>query len=296
MGFFYLDERWTRLLDTEALPENMPVPQLKGPDVRIHGFHSRKEYVEPWRFIAMKPGVQALVKEYYEDYRVLRNVIGRKTLEVDSLEENAVNEMFNAMSFVKSKVDAATTLQELRDARASFLTTKGCMNEAMAEDVLLRYQQWFDEQARKDALAKSANTIVGYRLTAHTEVRKVAVSTSFAYNVQGDLICHMVSVVIDLDSGQWAAGRAGHGMGKAQLTPVLGFELPDYAASAFSTQNAYNCAELQALFKLKQKVPALNLKKAYFAAMMPGGSPIIPPCANCRRWIKAQGAAAAKME
>ena len=296
MGFFYQDERWARLLDTEALPQNMPAPQLKGPDFRIHGFHSRREFNEPWRFIVMKPAAQALVKEYYEDYRVLRNVIGRKTVEVDSLEENAVNDMFNAMSFVKGEVDSAITLQQLRDARESFLKTKGCMNEAMAEDVLMRYQEWFDEHARKDALAKSANKIVGYRLTAHTEVRKVAVATNAAYNVQGDLICHMVSVAIDLDSGQWASGRAGHGMGKAQLNPVFGFELPDYAASAFSTQNAYNCAELEALFKLKQKVPALNLKKAYFASMMPGGSPIIPPCANCRRWIKAQGAGAAKME
>lgn len=296
MGFFYLDERWSRLLDTEALPEKMQAPQLKGPDFRIHGFHSRKEYNEPWRFIVMKPAVQALVTEYYEEYRVLRNVIGRKTFEADFLEEQAVNDMFNAMSFVKGKVDSGITLQDLRDARESFLNTKGCMIESIAEDVLLRYQKWIDEQARKDALAQSANKIVGYRLTAHTEVRKLAVSTKPNYNVQGDLIRHMVSVVIDLDSGQWAPGRAGHGMGKAQLSPVLGFDLPDYAATAFSTQNAYNCAELEALFKLKQKVPALNLKKAYFAAMMPGGSPVIPPCANCRRWIKAQGAAAAKME
>jgi hypothetical protein len=296
MGF-YVDERWARLF--AAAPGNLAPPVPLGGDTRLMG-RQAASFQQDWKDMLkairtdLKRQAQALVAEYYDGYRELRCAVG-KLIKADMTEQYAIEEMFNAVSFVKGKVDAAKSMGELKAARECFLETRGCKAEYLAEEKLVEYERLLEEQKRQDELARAANAIVGYRLSAHTAVRDVAVTTAPIYNAENQPICHMVSVAVDLETGQLKAGRAGHQMGKDQLRAALGFDLPDYAATAFSTQNPYNCAELQALVLLKQQVPGLKMKNVYFAAMMPGGSPIIPPCANCQRWIRAQGATAAKM-
>jgi hypothetical protein len=302
MGF-YQDERWERLL-SQVPAANTPAPALLTAGFRSQGFNSPGAHEQQWKATLQQmrtvqtslalAQARALVDEYYTGYRELHNAIG-KLVKGDTNEQYAVQQMFTAMSAVKMKVYAATTVEELKDARESFLGMNGCVNEYLAEPKLVEYEQMLDDQKRKDELAKSKNAIIGHRLNAHTRVREFAVKTAPIYTNTGQAICHMVSVAVDLDSGTLAEGRAGHKMDEKDLEPVFGFALPKYAATAFSTQNAYNCAELQALYVLKKQVPTLKMKNVYFAAMMPGGSPIIPPCLNCQRWIRSQGAAAAKM-
>ena len=303
MGF-YQDERWLRLLATQAPALNTPAPALLTTGFRPQGFSSPREYENQWKATLQAIGqnleaqalslAQALVREYYESYRGLRNAIGR-ILKADLIEQSAVELMFSSVSAVKDKVDAAKSMAQLKLARESFLESQGCINEYLAERKLVEYEQLLEDQKRKDDLAKANSTVQGYRLGAHTRVRELALKTAPIFTKEGQAICHMVSVAVDLESGKMAEGRAGHQMGKDELEKALGFGLPSYAASAFSTQNPYNCAELEALYVLKKLVPTVKMKSVYFAAMMPGGSPIIPPCANCRRWITAQGAGAAKM-
>ncbi|MFL9937225.1 hypothetical protein P0D88_51930, partial [Paraburkholderia sp. RL18-103-BIB-C] len=146
----------------------------------------------------------------------------------------------------------------------------------------------------KEASALSELQLHTYKSRANAELRRLALKTAPIRDASGKPICHMLSVAIDLSDGTWESGRAGHKRKGSELEEAFGFSLPTLSANANATENPHNCAELDAMYKLKEKKPGVKMKDVFFISMMPGGSMVIPPCVNCQRWIRKQGATASK--
>jgi hypothetical protein len=145
--------------------------------------------------------------------------------------------------------------------------------------------------ARERELCRNAE-IEKFINFAKNKVQDVARRSEPFYDDSGStLICNMVAVVIDLSTGHWEEGRAGHGHTADEFDALLGKAVPRASVNAFIAQNPVNCAEWGALYKLLQNWPDTDRSQLYFAAAVPGRQgKIIPPCENCKRLMNMLGA------
>jgi len=298
MGIYH-DPRWNEILGTRAVTASAPPPRVE--NVRALGYRSVAEMQKDWdktvaamNWNAAHQSARKLITEYYEDCRQLRIAINRKMFKADSIQEDAVDRTFNALSFMKTAIETAKDMEELGQAHESYLKTAACKLDHLCDPLLAEYEAYLDELKRKELIEASQQKLTAFRLGGNAQLRKVALGTSARYDSNGQPICHMVCVAVDMKTGATESGRAGHGLTRTALENRFGFSLPTTAANSFTVSNPYNCAELDALYQLMGKNVGVDIKQVYFASMMPGGSFTIPPCANCQRWIKDNGAKAAR--
>lgn len=308
----YDDPRWEEIFDlpNPKIPMQPIIPRQARAVARLHGFNSPIEMTRQWdKFVNEQDWsvqkwpeqhrrAKALVNEHYETCRQLEQAMRsgnfpEKISDRDSNKNHAVERTFSSLSVLKAKIDCATKVQDLKDAREAYGKSNAILVDYIFDPVLADYRRWMEDLRKKDLQAAAERKLTGYKQQAASEVRKKAQKTGKITNADGKAIRHMVSVAINLRDGSFECGRAGHGLTANVLEPVFGFTLPAIAASAFSTEDPYNCAELEALYLLKTQHQGVAMKDVYFASMMPGGSHIIPPCVNCQRWIKDNDAKAA---
>jgi hypothetical protein len=303
----YDDVRWGRILEElESVPEENIYPKGEGAWWRVHGYRSYSEMNTVWkanirninnpatRWPKIHSQAIKLVKEYCEEARLLNNAVSRNQIKTDNNQKQCVELMENARNFFLKMVKSATNVAELRAARDRYGETDARTYEYIYEQALKAYLEWDAGNKTEEALALREMKLHTYKSRANGELRRLALTTAPINDASGKPICHMLSVAIDLSDGTWESGRAGHKRKGSELEAAFGFNLPTLSANANATENPYNCAELDALYKLKAKKPGVKMADIFFVSMMPGGSMVIPPCVNCQRWIAKEGATAAK--
>lgn len=304
----YDDPRWDPILaDLKSVPEENILPKRPGGWWRVHGYKSYSDMNAAWkqnirtindpatRWPDVHNQAVSLIKEYCEETRLLRNAVDRNQIKADSNQREIVELMWRTRNFFLEKVNGAANVAEIREAKDSYGESTAYNSAYIYEDILQTYLKWDKANKEKEASALSDLQVHTYKSRASAELRKLALTTATINDASGRPICHMLSVAIDLSDGTWESGRAGHRRTGSELEEAFGFSLPAVAANANATGNPYNCAELDALYKLKVKKPGINMTDIFFISMMPGGSMVIPPCVNCERWIRKEGANASKL-
>jgi hypothetical protein len=140
--------------------------------------------------------------------------------------------------------------------------------------------------------------------TAHARAKSNARDTVPVHGADGKRVQNMVCTVINLETGAFAEGRAGHGRGHAAFETLLATELNTgkpgaavkinrIAANAQVVENTVNCAEWDALWQLYATERPRSWSVLYFASAVPGQhGGLIPPCKNCERLMAFLGASA----
>jgi hypothetical protein len=305
----YDDVRWGPILEE---PKNVPVeniyPKGEGGWWRVHGYKSYAEMNAAWKAnirtindpatrwpVIHKQAIE-LVKAYCEETRLLSNAVSRNQFKTDSNQQHCVELMLSARNYLLTRIKSATNVAELLAAREQYGASNAYNSAYIYQSALDAYLKWDGAIKEKEASELSEMKIHTYKSRANAELRSLALKTAPINDASGKPICHMLSVAIDLTDGTLESGRAGHKRKGSDLEAAFGFSLPPVAANANATENPYNCAELDALYKLKAKKPAVKMTDVFFISMMPGGSMVIPPCVNCQRWIARQGASASKFD
>ncbi|WP_146242668.1 hypothetical protein [Paraburkholderia silvatlantica] len=302
----YDDVRWGPILkDLKDAPEENIYPKGEGGWWRVHGYKSYSEMNAAWkanirqinnRWPEIHKQAIELVKEYCEESRLLNNAVSRDQFKTDSNQKFFVDKMSTTRNGLLEKVKSATNVADLRRAKEEYGDSSARMSAYIYDEALDAYLKWQKANSEKEALALSEMKLHTYKARANSELRILALTTAPIRDASGKPICHMLSVAIDLSDGTWESGRAGHKRKGSDLEAAFGFSLPTVAANANATENPHNCAELDALYKLKEKKPTVKMTDVFFISMMPGGSMVIPPCVNCQRWIREQKATASKFD
>lgn len=216
---------------------------------------------------------------------------GRANLDADSLRQ--VSNYRIRLGHLVTLSGTAIDLPRLVRAIQTF-DADNAVEEAVVYEAQTAFRRQQDEQRRRDAeRAREAELARRRRnvLEAHNLVQQEARRTPTRV-VDGRVVANMVAAVVDIATGNSATGRAGHQLGRAALEAATGIQVPAMAAHAFVVGDPTNCAEWEAVYNLLRAHPRTVKSELYFAAAVPGGSHLIPPCDNCKRWIRAIGARA----
>ncbi|HEV8434231.1 MAG TPA: hypothetical protein VGR95_12525 [Thermoanaerobaculia bacterium] len=173
--------------------------------------------------------------------------------------------------------------------------TDNQIEEDYLDNARTAFRRQQDEQRRRDierAREMEETRRRRHVLDAHNSVQLLARQTPPRFERGGALVANMVCAVVDVGTGNSATGRAGHGIGRAALEATTGITVPSGAAHAFVVADPTNCAEWEAVYNLMTASPRTIKSDLYFASATPGGGHLIPPCDNCKRWIRAIGARA----
>lgn len=234
---------------------------------------------------------EKLNKVVGEARAVLNDMRGTKG--ISDFDFDMVSGAVSSIVALSMKIDSMQSVEEFRKAQRDltkdpfFAGNWGKYTEY--RDLFRTRKLKLEEGERKETEEDRLRNLIE-RTKAQTAV--LASKTAKEYNRDGTPIKNMVCIVTDLSNGKSAEGRAGHGKDQHTLHRSVVAILPVMAANVHVAQTYGNCAEVDALDELLKAQPATLLKNLYFASAVPGTQKLVPPCANCKRWIKSKSAQA----